>query len=170
MEGIFFILIGAALFTQSFYIIGLYAEGRTMGVLVGGLGVLGWCCRPRRGRQNSAIGLAAEVGLVLIAMLLMSGISWKAHFVAMLLPYVVLLAYLADARQVAARRSIGGLLIASVLLCTFSGDIITPTGANYAEAYGAIALGAVLAAMGLVLVRQNAGGGDLDAQAAAGNR
>jgi len=40
MEGIFFILIGAALFTQSWYILGLYSEGRTMGVLVGGLGVL----------------------------------------------------------------------------------------------------------------------------------
>jgi hypothetical protein len=40
MEGIFFILIGAALFTQSWYILGLYSEGRTMGVLVGGLGLL----------------------------------------------------------------------------------------------------------------------------------
>jgi len=40
MEGIFFILIGAALFTHSWYILGLYSEGRTMGVLVGGLGAL----------------------------------------------------------------------------------------------------------------------------------
>ncbi len=40
MEGIFFILIGAALFTQSWYTLGLYSEGRTMGVLVGGLGLL----------------------------------------------------------------------------------------------------------------------------------
>ncbi len=40
MEGIFFILIGAALFTQSWYVLGLYSEGRTMGVLVGGLGLL----------------------------------------------------------------------------------------------------------------------------------
>ena len=40
MEGIFFILIGAALFTQSWYTLGLYSDGRTMGVLVGGLGAL----------------------------------------------------------------------------------------------------------------------------------
>ena len=40
MEGIFFILIGGALFTQSWYTLGLYSEGRTMGVLVGGLGLL----------------------------------------------------------------------------------------------------------------------------------
>ena len=40
MEGIFFILIGAALFSQSWYILGLYSEGRIMGVFTGSLGVL----------------------------------------------------------------------------------------------------------------------------------
>ena len=40
MEPIFLILIGAALFSQSWYVLGLYSEGRTMGVFVGGLGVL----------------------------------------------------------------------------------------------------------------------------------
>jgi hypothetical protein len=40
MEGIFFILVGAALFTQSWYVLGLYSEGRTMGVLMGALGLL----------------------------------------------------------------------------------------------------------------------------------
>ena len=39
MEGIFFILIGAALFSQSWYVLGLYAEGRSMGMIVGGLGL-----------------------------------------------------------------------------------------------------------------------------------
>ena len=40
MEAIFLILIGAALFSQSWFILGLYSEGRTMGVFVGGLGLL----------------------------------------------------------------------------------------------------------------------------------
>ncbi len=38
MEGIFFLLTGAALFSHSWYILGLYTDGRTMGVVVGGLG------------------------------------------------------------------------------------------------------------------------------------
>lgn len=40
MEGIFLVLIGAALYSQAWYVLGLYSEGRTMGVLVGGLGLL----------------------------------------------------------------------------------------------------------------------------------
>jgi hypothetical protein len=40
MEGIFLILIGAAIFSHSWYILGMYAEGRMMGVLVGGLGLM----------------------------------------------------------------------------------------------------------------------------------
>ena len=40
MEGIFLVLIGAALYSQAWYVLGLYSEGRTMGVIVGGLGLL----------------------------------------------------------------------------------------------------------------------------------
>lgn len=40
MEAVFLILIGAALFSQSWHIMGLYSDGRTVGILVGGLGVL----------------------------------------------------------------------------------------------------------------------------------
>ena len=40
MEGLFFVLIGAALFSQSWFMLGVYSEGKTVGVLVGGLGVL----------------------------------------------------------------------------------------------------------------------------------
>jgi len=35
MEGVFFVLIGAALFSEAWYLLGLYSEGRTMGVFVG---------------------------------------------------------------------------------------------------------------------------------------
>ncbi len=40
MEGLFFVLVGAALVVQSWQHLGLYSDGRTMGVVVGGLGVL----------------------------------------------------------------------------------------------------------------------------------
>ena len=40
MEGIFFLLIGAAIFSQSWHVLGLYSEGRTMGVFTTGLGLL----------------------------------------------------------------------------------------------------------------------------------
>ncbi len=40
MEGIFFLLIGAAIFSQAWYVLGLYTEGRTMGVFTAGLGLL----------------------------------------------------------------------------------------------------------------------------------
>ena len=40
MEGIFLILIAGALFAQSWYMLGMYSEGRTMGIFVGGLGLL----------------------------------------------------------------------------------------------------------------------------------
>ena len=40
MEGLFLTLIGAALFCQSWHVLGMYAEGRTMGVIVGVLGLM----------------------------------------------------------------------------------------------------------------------------------
>ena len=40
MEGIFFLLIGAVIFSQSWHVLGLYSEGRTMGVFATGLGLL----------------------------------------------------------------------------------------------------------------------------------
>ena len=40
MEAVFLILVGAALFSQSWHIMGLYSDGRTMGIFVGGLGIL----------------------------------------------------------------------------------------------------------------------------------
>ena len=39
MEGAAFILIGAALFSHSWYLMGVYPEGRTMGMYVGGFGL-----------------------------------------------------------------------------------------------------------------------------------
>ncbi len=40
MEAIFLVLIGAAIFSHSWFVLGMYTEGRTMGVLTGALGVV----------------------------------------------------------------------------------------------------------------------------------
>ncbi len=40
MEAVFLILIGAALFAQSWNLMGLYSDGRTTGIFVGGLGLM----------------------------------------------------------------------------------------------------------------------------------
>jgi len=110
-----------------------------------------WTCR-RRTRPHG-IMLATEAGLVLIATLLVSGITWKAHCVVLVLPYAALLAYLADARYPrVGRRAIGILLIASALCCTFTSNIITRTGSLYAEVYGLVAFGVILAGAALVLL------------------
>lgn len=122
--------------------------------LTGGvLGGLAWICRRRLSPARQQLALAAELSLVLIAMLLLSGLSWKAHFVTMILPYSVLLAFLADARYPGRRRrAIGVLLGVSFALCTLTADFITPRGADYAEGYGLVALGAVTAGAGVWLV------------------
>ncbi len=124
---------------------------------VAGLTLLGlaWVCRGRLRPARRPLAFAAEVSLVLIAMLLLSGLSWKAHFVTMLLPYASVLAWLADGRLAAGRRRVvGGLLAASFVLCTMTGDILTPTGADYAEALGLIMLGSLLAGAAVWLVRE----------------
>ncbi len=40
MEGVFFVLIAAALFSHSWYLLGLYHEGRTVGLYTAGLGLV----------------------------------------------------------------------------------------------------------------------------------
>ncbi len=125
-------------------------------LLAGGIvGGLAWTCRHAVRPRENPLGYAAEISLVLIAMLLLSGLSWKAHFVTMTLPYSVLLAYLADRRySPGPSRTVGVLLLASFALGTLTSDIITPRGADWAEALGLIALGAIAAAAGLWRIRQ----------------
>jgi hypothetical protein len=125
------------------------------GLSVAILAVLARACRRRLDPARQPLALAAEIGLVQIAMLALSGISWKDHFIALLLPYTVLLAYLADARYPdAARTRVKRWLLVSFVLCTLTCDIITPRGADYAEAFGLILFGALAAAGGLLAVRR----------------
>jgi hypothetical protein len=123
---------------------------------LGILGVLLQAWRPRVSTPRAPLTFSAEIALAQIAMLLLSGFTWKAHLVAMLLPYTVLLAYLADARySPAGRRWVAALLLGSFVLCSGTCDLLTHRGADYAEAFGLIAAGAILAAAGLVLVHRH---------------
>lgn len=115
---------------------------------------LGWACRGRLPERNQPLAFAAEVGLVLIAMLMLSGYSWKMHFVTLVVPFSVWLAYLVDARYPdGPRRLLKVLLVPAFLLCVMTGDILTPRGADYAEAYGVVLLGTLTAAATLLVVR-----------------
>lgn len=124
------------------------------GCLAAGLGVLAYACRRRLDPVHEPLAYATEIGLVLIATLVLSGISWKAQFVALLPPYAVLLAYLADARYSdRGRRRVKWWLLASFVLCTLTSDIITPHGADLAEAVGLLLFGALAAGGGLLVIR-----------------
>jgi hypothetical protein len=116
------------------------------------LGVLAVVVRPVRGAVSSHARLA-EVSLVLIAMLLLSGYSWKAHYVALLPGYVAALAYRARAINGVHRRLVTVFVFLSFLLCTVPSDLIGPRRADWAEAYGVILFGGVALAGALVAVR-----------------
>jgi hypothetical protein len=119
------------------------------------LGGLARVFRRRFEPQTPPLAKAAELSLVLIAMLVLSGYTWKAHYVAMLLPYSVLLAYLADARYPDwPRRWIAGLLATSFALVCLSGEIVTPYGADLMLGYGVILYSGLVAATGVFLVHK----------------
>ena len=122
-------------------------------IVAGTMGLLAWCCRGRLDAKRRPLAFAAEVSLVLIAMLMFSGFSWKATFVSMLLPYAVLIAYLADVRYTERRRFAAIALAVSFAFGTLTCDIITPTGANYAEAFGLILASALVAGIGMIVIR-----------------
>ena len=96
----------------------------------------------------------AEYGLVLLAMLLLSERSWKAHHVTMLLAGAVVAAAIwAEGFSRTRRRWLAGLLAgAAVISLVTSTDIIGPVANDYAEAYGAVLLANVLLAVGLLIV------------------
>ena len=121
------------------------------------MGLLGltflWTTWRKLRPQRTPLTFAAELGLVQVAMLVLSVISWKAHFVGLLLPYAVLAAFVVDGRySKAARRAAGAWLLASFVFCTLTGDIVTQTGVYYAELFGAMLWSALCAGGGLIVV------------------
>jgi hypothetical protein len=140
-------------------------------VSLGLIGWLVWVCRDST-VERTDVAQAIEFSLVLIAMLLVSERSWKAHFVTMLLPYTTAAAWLwargrtepelqrwkrFDARLRAT------LLVAFVLMLSTAKDVTgwlywsqgERVAHKYAEAYGMFGLSAVLmfAALSALRVR-----------------
>jgi len=108
--------------------------------------------RPRPGADRPP-AMLAELGLVLIAMLLLSGYSWKAHYVALFPGYAAALASLFGDRPARRRRLIAALVVVSFVLCTLTCDLIGPRLADRAEAYGLIMFGAAGLATALIVIR-----------------
>ncbi len=109
-----------------------------------------------RRKITSRDGLAqvAEYGLVLLAMLLLSERSWKAHHVTMVLGGAVIAASLwTESFSRGQRWWLAGLLVgAAIMSLGTAKDLIGPTASDYAEAYG-IVLGAnLLLAVGLLII------------------
>lgn len=114
------------------------------------LALLAILCRRRFEAQREPLRYSAEISAVLIAMLALSGMSWKAHFVVLLPAFATLLTYLADRRfPDPPRATIAALTIVAAGLCVLTSDVVTPLGADYAEAYGLILLGALVAGAGV---------------------
>jgi hypothetical protein len=105
--------------------------------------------------------LACEYALVFIAMLLISERSWKHHFVTMLLPYAVLVAYCGRATCSPPMRRLiwSALAVALILMASTSSELggwlAGGVGHKYAQAYGAFAGSAIVAFVAVAaLLRQ----------------
>ena len=124
-------------------------KGVSAGILIG----VGYVFR-RRITCRGGMRQAAEYGLVLLAMLLLSERSWKAHHVTMLLAgMVVATGIWAEGVSRSRRRWLGGLLGGAVVISLVTAtDIIGPVANDYAEAYGAVLLANLLLVTGLLIV------------------
>ena len=63
---------------------------------------------------------AVEYGLVFCGMLMISSLSWKDHYVALILPYTVLMEFVLRTRSEASKHIVAALLSVSFLLCTMT--------------------------------------------------
>jgi hypothetical protein len=114
-----------------------------------------WSCRtPTTSRRNWR--LAAEYSLILLGMLLFSERTWKHHCVTLLLPFTVLVYYLAACRPSPRLRGylIATLALVFLLMTTTSTGLVNDLerAAKLAQTYGAYVWAYVLLAAALVVV------------------
>src|SRR5947199_6203959 len=87
-------------------------------------------------------------------MLMISSLSWKDHYVALILPYATLIQFVLTTRNTHARRVVLPLLTLSFLFCTMTNmSIIGGYWAETVETFSAVFLGVVLLFAGLLFVR-----------------
>jgi alpha-1,2-mannosyltransferase len=114
-----------------------------------------WCCRTSTASRRSW-RLAAEYSLILLGMLLFSERTWKHHCVTLLLPFTVLVYYLAACRPSARLRwyLVGTLVLVFVLMTTTSTGLVNDLerAAKLAQTYGAYIWAYLLLAAALVVL------------------
>jgi len=120
------------------------------------------------GRQGSAIGLDGSV--LLIAMLMLSPMTSRSHYVALILPYTVLMwTWVRDGRT----RVLGAsVLTASFVLATASSnDVVGQSVTRWAYGHSLLVLGALVPLIYIAaIVWQRSGGSQLASEAAAGTQ
>ncbi len=102
-----------------------------------------WCCRTP-GEQRAGWQAAAEMGIVVLGMLLFSERTWKHHCVTLMLPFAVLWYYLSTACR---SPSLGRGLVAGVVLALV---LMTSTGLGLGSDRDVAALAPGFAKMALV--------------------
>jgi len=106
-------------------------------------------------KSLSNLQAASEWGTVSCGMLLISNLSWKAHFVGLILPYVVLVECYRSLKREGARRVLLVVIGASFALCSLTSIGIVGLRLNHiAESYSCVLAGAVILFIGLLFVRR----------------
>ncbi len=122
------------------------------------IGLIAWAVHYKRSDRSEGkepiSSNAVEYGLVFCGMLMISSLSWKDHYVALILPYAVLLNFLAFGKNEASKRVIAVVLAISFLLCTMTNmSIIGGRMAETVETFSAVFMGVVALFVGLLYVR-----------------
>lgn len=125
------------------------------------LAAIVWAARrpePALTRVSAATELPAaralEYSLVFCGMLMISSLSWKDHYIALLLPYAALLQFVRGARNERARLIAGSLLLGSFMLCTLTNmELIGRYWSETLEVFSAVFLGVVALFSGLLYIR-----------------
>jgi hypothetical protein len=98
--------------------------------------------------------VAVEYALIFCGMLMISSLSWKDHYVALILPYTVLLEFIHRSRNHRPRRIVSVFLSVSFLLCTMTNmSIIGGYWAETLETFSAVFAGVIALFAGLLYVR-----------------
>ena len=119
--------------------------------------ILVWLCRAAGSDRRDPRGVV-ELGLVLLAMLLMSERSWKAHYVTVLIPYAAVVFWVTTRADTPVQQRRGWVVLALsfALLTLTAPGFIGACASDYTEAYGLFLLGGVALFVGLGVMARRA--------------
>jgi hypothetical protein len=120
------------------------------------VGMIVWAVHHKRARADElpVSANSVEYGLVFCGMLMISSLTWKDHYVALILPYSVLLDFLLLSKNESAKRTVAVFLSASFILCTMTNmSFIGGHLAETVETFSAVFMGVGALFVGLLYVR-----------------